>query len=292
MILVTGATGQLGSLVIYSLLEKGIKANEISALVRNMEKAGDLKKKGVNLKFGNYDDYTSLVHAFKGTDKLLFVSGNDLATRLTQHENIVKAAKEAGVKHIIYTSFERRNESENSPLGMLAQSHLETERWLKESGLTFTILKNNVYMDSIPFFLGDKVLETSTIYFPAGNGKVSAVLRSEYAEATANILTSSGHENKTYDFTNVEAQSYDEIAKYISEITGKTIQYISPSVNEYKQTLINAGVPADFIGILASFALAQEQGDLNIVSNDLKNLLGRKPTSLKEFLKTTYSSKN
>lgn len=288
MILVTGATGHLGNLVIDSLLKTGVRADEISALVRDAEKAEGLKSEGVNLKFGNYDDYTSLVNAFRGADKLLFVSGNDLVTRLIQHENIVKAAKEAGVKHVVYTSFARKNETETSPLGMLAQSHLRTENWLKESGLTYTILKNNLYMDYIPFFIGDKVMETATIYLPAGNGKMSAALRSEYAEATANILASSGHENKSYDFSNVEAYSYDEVAKYISEITGKTIQYISPDVDEFTQTLTSAGVPAESIGVLSGFSTAQKEGELDIVSTDLENLLGRKPTALKEFLKGVY----
>lgn len=291
-ILITGATGHLGGLVINSLLEKGIKANEISALVRNAEKAEALKNKGIILKIGDYNDYASLVEAFKGTDKLLFVSGSDLTSRLSQHENVVKAAKEAGVKHVVYTSFQRRNETETSPLGLLAKSHLDTEKWLKESGLDYTILKNNLYMDYIPSFIGDKVLETATIYLPAGNGKVSAALRSEFAEATANILASPGHENKSYDFTNVEAYSYGEVAKYISEITGKNIQYVSPGVDEFTQTLTNAGVPAEAIGVLSSFSVAQKQGDLDLTSSDLENLLGRKPTTLKTFLETVYTSKN
>lgn len=290
MILVTGATGHFGGAVLNFLLEKGMAATQISALVRNAEKAEDLKNKGVNLRIGSYDDYASLVSAFKGSDKLLLVSGSELPNRSEQHENVVKAAKEAGVKHIIYTSFERKNERETSPLWIVAQSHLQTEKWLKESGLAYTILKNNLYLDFLPVLVGNKVLETGTIYLPAGNGKVSFALRAEFAEATANILASSGHENKVYDFTNVEAYTYDEVAKSISNITGKAIKYVSPTAEEYTQTLTKAGVPPDFVRSVASFMAAQAEGELDVVSHDLEKLLGRKPTSLNDFLKGVYKS--
>jgi len=292
MILVTGATGHLGKATIDFLLQKGISPDNISALARSAEKATDIQTKGINVVIGNYDDYASLSAAFNGVDKLLFISSSDITKRLAQHENVVKAAKEAGVKHVVYTSFERKNETETSPLWGLAQAHLNTEKWLKESGLTHTILRNNLYMDFIPAFIGDKVIETGAIYLPASSGKVSTALRSEMAEAIANILAASGHENKIYKLTNTEAYTYSDVASYISEATGKEIQYISPSVEEYNQTLANAGVPTEYIGVFSGFATAQAQGDLETISSDLQNLIGRKPTSLKEFLKTVYSSNN
>ena len=291
-IVITGATGYLGNATIEFLLNKGVEAGRISALIRNAEKAEALKNKGVNLKIGDYDNYASLVEAFKGADKLLFISASDVHRRLTQHENVIKAAKEAGVKHVVYTSIERKNETEQSPLWIVTEAHLKTEKWLKESGLAYTFLKNNLYMDYIPVFIGEQVLETSTIYLPAGNGKVSAALRAEYAEATANVLISAGHENKAYDFTNVEAYNYNDVARYISEITGKTIQYVSPDADGFTQALTGAGVPAEAVGVISSFAIAQDQGELDFTSTDLENLLGRKPTTLKPYLETVYSSKN
>jgi NAD(P)H dehydrogenase (quinone) len=289
-ILITGATGQFGKTTINVLLEKGINANQISALVRDENKATDLKSKGVHIVKGDYDDYASLTAGFKGIDTLLFVSGSDVMKRLPQHENVIKAAKEAGVKHVVYTSFERKNETESSPIWVVAEAHLKTETLLKESGLTCTLLRNNLYMDMVPLFIGDKILETGAIYLPAGVGKASVALRSEMAEAAAVVLSSAGHENKTYRFSNTEAYSYDDAAKYISQITGKEIKYLSPSVEEYMQTLSGAGVPAEYIGIFAGFAAAQAQGDLDVVSTDLENLLGRKPTSLKTFLEKVYST--
>lgn len=288
MILVTGATGHFGKSTIDFLLKKGISSTNIVALVRDEEKATDLKNIGVALRTGDYDNYTSLVNAFKGTEKLLFVSGTDIFKRGAQHQNVVLAAKEAGVKHIVYTSFQGKNETESSPLWLVAQSHLQTESWLKESGIDYTILKNTLYMDFVPAFLGERVLETGLIYLPAGNGKVGAVLRSEMAEATANILTSFNHVGQTYRFTNNESFTYQDVAKYLSEITGKTINYISPTAEEYALTLTEHGVAAEFIGLFSSFAVAQAKGELELIGSDLEQLLGRKPTSVQTFLHQVY----
>src|SRR5690606_15084509 len=132
MILVTGATGNFGGTAIRFLLEKGIEAGQISALVRSTEtqseKAQDLKAKGINIIAGDYNDYPSLVTAFKGVNKLLFVSSSDIAHRLQQHENVVKAAKEAGVNHVVYTSFQRKDETEKSPLYGFVQVHIQTDK--------------------------------------------------------------------------------------------------------------------------------------------------------------------
>lgn len=291
MILVTGATGHFGNATINFLLEKGVNASQISALVRNEESADEFKNKGVNTLIGDYDNYNSLVTAFTGVEQLLFVSSSDIMKRTAQHQNVINAAKEAGVEHLIYTSFQRRSESETSPLWIVAQSHIQTEKWLKESGINYTILRNNLYMDFLPGFIGEKVAETGVIFVPAENGKVSAVLRSEMAEAAASILATDGHIGKEYDFTNAEAVTYQEIAKTVSEAIGKPINYISPSVEEYGKTLSSYGVPAEIVGIFSSFAVAQAQGELDVESTDLEKLLGRKPTSVKDFLIKLYSTK-
>lgn len=292
MILVTGASGQFGKSAIDFLLKNGISANRIAALVRDEEKAVDLKEKGVVLRKGDYNDYDSLVGAFQGVEKLLFVSGSDVTNRIAQHQNVVTAAKEAGVKHIVYTSFLSKDETEKAALWIVAESHLKTEAWLKESAIDYTILKNSLYMDFVPAFLGEGVVESGTIYLPAGNGKVGAVLRSEMAEAAANILSSEGHEGKTYHFASGEAFSYIEVARHLSALTGKPITYVSPTPEEYAQTLTGYGVPADYIGLFTGFAVAQAQGELELVSTDIEQLLGRKPTSLKTFLSQVYTPAN
>ncbi len=291
MILVTGATGHFGNAAVNFLLEKGIKATEILALVRNEQSANELYKKGVGVKVADYDNYASLLDAFKGVKKLLFISGSDITKRLSQHQNVVNAAKESGVNHLIYTSFQRKNETEESPLWIVAQSHIQTEKWIKESGIDYTILRNNLYMDFLPGFIGENVLDNKVIFVPAENGKVSPVLRSEMAEAAAVILATTGHEGKEYEFTNTVAESYFEIAKTISDVSGKAINYISPSAEDYAKTLTGCGVPAEVVGIFSSFAIAQAQGELDKEGTDLEKLLQRKPISVKDFLINLYASK-
>lgn len=290
MILVTGATGNYGKSTIDFLLKKGISANSISALVRDEAKAEDLKAKGINLRIGDYNNYAALVEAFKGVDKLLLVSSSDVVKRGQQHENAVKAAKETGVKHILYTSFERKNDTETSPIYFLAKSHIETEKLIKESGLTYTIFRNNLYLDALPMFFGEQVLTTG-IFLPAGDVKSAFALRNDMTEATANVLTSQGHENKVYSLNNTENVSFQEIAQDLSEIVGKQINYVSPPQDIYVETLTGAGVPAEYVGLFSGFAEAIKQGEFSTEKTDLENLLGRKPTTAKAFLKEVYTSK-
>jgi NAD(P)H dehydrogenase (quinone) len=290
MILVTGATGNYGKSTIDFLLKKGISSDSISALVRDEAKAEDLKAKGINLRIGDYDNYASLIEAFKGVDKLLLVSSSDVVKRGQQHENAVKAAKEAGVKHILYTSFERKNDTETSPIYFLGKSHIETEKLIKESGLNYTIFRNNLYLDALPMFFGEQVLTTG-IFLPAGDAKSAFALRNDMTEATANVLTSQGHENKVYSINNTENVSLQEIAQDLGEIVGKQINYVSPPQDIYVETLTAAGVPAEYVAMFAGFAEAIKQGEFSAEKTDLENLLGRKPTTAKAFLKEVYASK-
>lgn len=290
-ILVTGATGSLGGAVVDFLLNK-VSRDEIAVMVRSVEseKATALKARGVAVRGGDYNDYGSLLEAFRGVDKLYFVSGSDIAARTEQHQNVVEAAREAGVKHVVYTSFERKNETETSPIAMVAEAHIKTEKWLKESGLIYTILRHNVYMDFIPMFIGEKVLETGVIYFPAGEGKAAFALRTDMAEASAVVLTTEGHENKEYRISSDTAVFYKDIAAVLSELTGKEIAYISPSQQEYVKTLADAGVPAEYVGVFAGFAEATRQGEFDLEVDTIQRLIGRKPTSVKEFLQQVFAT--
>ena len=287
-ILITGATGNYGKSTIDFLLKKGISKNNISALVRDEVKAEDLKAKGIALKIGDYDNYPSLVEAFKGVDKLLLISGSDIENRGKQQENAVNAAKEAGVKYILYTSFERKNETETSPIAFVAKSHIDTENQIKASGIDYTIFRNNLYLDVLPMFFGEQVLETG-IFLPAGETKSAFTLRNDMAEATANVLVSEGHENKEYSIANSENISIKEIADILSGLTGKKIPYTNPSAEIYIDTLTKAGVPSDYIGMFAGFSEAIKQGEFETSKTDLEKLLGRKATSAKEFLSQVYS---
>lgn len=288
MILITGATGNLGKATINFLLRKGVSANNIVALVRDVAKVEELKAKGINIKIGDYDDYTSLTKAFVGVEKLLLVSGSDLEKRGNQQENVIKAAKESGVKHIYYTSFERKNETKTSPIHLVATAHINTENLIKASGMDYTIFRNNLYLDILPMFFGENVLTTG-VFLPAGDTKAAFALRMDMAEAIANVLTSEGHENKDYAFSNTENISVPEMAKILSEVVGKEINYVSPPVDVFVDALSDVGVPIEYVKITADFSEAIRQGEFETSKTDLEKLLGRKPTTVKEFLTQVYS---
>jgi NAD(P)H dehydrogenase (quinone) len=286
MILVTGATGNFGNAAIEFLLKK-IPAHEIAALVRDENKAADLKAKGIDVRVGNYDDKESVLAALQGIDKLLLVSGSDMLSRLKQHIAVVDAAKEAGVKHIVYTSFLRKNETETSPIRIVSVAHLETEKYIRASGIPYTIMRNGLYAEVLPRFFGEKVLETG-IFLPAGDGKVSYATRREMAEAASNILTGEGHGNKEYIISNTENYSLSDAAVILSEIAGNKVNYLNPDAETFKQTMAQAGVPMEGVMVMASFMEAIKQGEFETTHSDLPGLLGRNPMSLKEYLTSVF----
>jgi len=286
MIQITGATGNLGTATIHFLLKKGFPASEISALVRDEAKAVDLAALGISIRKGDYTDYPSLVEAFTGVDKLLLISSSVIPGRSEQHRNAVLAAKAAGVKHIIYTSFQRKNEN-SSPLQAIAQSHLDTEKEIFASGLTYTILQNGLYADILPWFMGEKLFETG-IFLPAGHTKAAFTVREDLAEAAANVLSEKGHENKVYLTANNELNSFDDIAGIMTGLSGREVQYVDAPHEVFIETLTKAGVPAEFIGMFAGFSKAIKQGEFDFANNDLEKLLKRKATSIKHFLRKVY----
>jgi NAD(P)H dehydrogenase (quinone) len=286
-LLITGATGKLGSQVLELLVQK-MDANKLAAIARDPAKLEAYQAKGVKVIQADYDQPVSLEKAFEGIDTLYFVSASDIDKRMEQHERIVNAAKKAEIKHVVYTSFQRKDETPKSPIAPVAQVHLQTEQWLKESGMTYTILKHALYSDVVPMFIGDQVFETGVVYQPAGDGKVSFASRSDMAEAGVKVLTSSGHENKTYEIAGSQSYSYADVAEMLSVIGGKPIHYVSPSVEEFEKAMKDAGVPDEMIGLLVMFNLGIKQGEFDVPDNTLEKLLGRKPEDLSEFLKKVY----
>jgi NAD(P)H dehydrogenase (quinone) len=291
MILITGATGYFGNAIIDFLINNGIPLGRIAALVRNKKKGMDLLSKGITLRIADSNEYASLIEAFNSVDKVLLISGDDPGNRAKQHLNVINAAKEAGVKHILYTSFERKNEKGSSPVDLLLQSHIYTEKIIKECGIPYTIFRNNLPMDMLPMFLGEEVLATG-VYFPAEDGEAAFTLGADVAETVANVLTNDGHENKEYCISNTENSSFQNIADVLCELSGEAVMYHSPDTESYLNTLVTAGVSKEDASFFASIGEAIKQGEFYSAKSDLESLLGRKPASLKVYLKKTFFSKS
>ena len=291
MILVTGARGNFGSKAIAHLLEKGVPASQIAVMVRSMENTESLEKLGVDLRIGDYDDVDAMVKAFAGIEQLLLVSSSDrgaIENRTRHHINAITAAREANVKHIVYTSFIRKEGYEKSAIAGFQNSHVETEKFLKNSGLTYTILQNGIYQEMIFAFAGEKVAETHSIFFPAKQGKAGWVLRDELAEAAAQVLTTEGHQNKTYILTNAPAIGFEQIAGYISERLTEEVKYVDPDVTAFGDVLQKAGVPSMYIDMMTMWGTAIAEGTMDLEDNTLELLLGRKPKKVKEFISEMY----
>ncbi|MGA0555753.1 SDR family oxidoreductase [Larkinella sp. VNQ87] len=283
MILVTGATGGLGHQTIDSLLTT-IPAAEIAALVRDTSKATGLVERGVNVRQGDYFDYSSLVQAFRGIDKVLLVSAVAFTDRVRQHRNVIDAAKEAGVKHLFYTGIQR---STNFVLQEVTESDLATEAYLKASGLFYTILRNGYYFEGLGYLIGSEVPDTA-IRFPAGEGRIAFIKRTELAIVTAALLTSEGHDNQEYTLTGSEAYSFHDIARELSALAGRPIAYKSSELAPYIAQKVAAGFPEGVANFLAQWGAAAKHGMLAGTHDTVERLLGRRPTSLREYLKTTY----
>ncbi len=284
-ILITGASGQLGRQVVLNALKK-VEANQIVVMVRDAAKVQDLADLGIEIRIGDYHKPETLNTALNGISKLLLISSNDFNNRLGQHKNVIDAAKNAGVKHIFYTGVSLKDINQ-SPLNSMLGDHFLTEEYIISSGLTYTFLQNSLYAEVIPMFVGENVLETG-IYFPAADGKVPFVLRSDLAEATANILTEGNHENKTYQLTASKSYSFGDIATILSELSGKSINYLSPEFADFENMLKQFGLPEHIISMSSLFAAGIKNNDFNEIHSDLKTILGKEETDLRSFLKETY----
>ncbi len=284
MILVTGATGHLGTAVIENLLKKTL-AKKIAALVRDENKASDLWEKGVKICIGNYDDLASLDAAMSGIEKVLLIAGTDEDNRLRQHQNVVNAAKNAGVKFIAYTS--RNLKDRKTLVNKLMEGHFQTEDYIMRSGLNYAVFRNVLYMDTIPQFVsGEKVFETG-INLPGGEGKVGYALRSEMGEAIANALLAD-EGNKIYKFTGNEQYSFGDVATALTELSGKEVKYNSIEKSAFETQMKERSTPEAVIQKVVGFITDIKNGQEDEVTSDLENLLGRKPATLKKGLKILF----
>ena len=278
-IAITGATGQLGSIVIEKLLLQ-TEANNIVALVRNPANATHLTAQNIEVREFDYDRPETLVPALSGIDKLLLISANEVGRRTPQHKAVIDAAKVVGVPYLAYTSLLR---ADTSPLG-LAQEHRETEKLIQDSGLRYTFLRNNWYSEN--YLAGvAHTIEIGTLFGAAQDGRISSASRIDYAEAAAKVLTSTGHDIKTYELAGSESFTKADLAQFISQAAHKPVIYQNLSADDLRQGLIQASLPTHLIDVIVDADVQTAKGAMYSDSKDLEQLIGRKTTSIQDAIK-------
>lgn len=273
---VTGATGQLGTLVIEEL-KKRIPHDEIVALVRSPEKASKL---GVDTRMFDYSKPEGLTEALKGIDRLLLISSNEIGQRAKQHDNVIDSAWKNGVKWIVYTSLLKADTSSLS----LAPEHVTTEKTLIESGIDYTILRNGWYTENYANTVRGAV-EGGAYIGSASNGRISSASRADYAEAAAVVITDESHKGKIYELAGDESYTLHDLAAEISKQTGKKIPYKNLSEGEYIEALKSFDVPGPLAETIAGWDVSASNDDLYDDSQQLSKLIGRSTTPLSESVR-------
>lgn len=279
MIAITGATGQLGQLVIEQLL-KTVPGSQIVAIVRNPAKAESLSNQGINVRQADYTDQAAFTTALAGVDKLLLISSSEVGQREPQHKNVIRAAKAAGVKFIAYTSLLH---ADKSPLG-LANEHVATEKALAESGIPYALLRNGWYTENY-LASAPPALEHGVFIGAAGEGKIASATRADYAAAAAKVIAEEGHAGNVYELAGDNAWTLSELAAELSKQSGKPVTYQNLSEADFAAALKNVGLPAGLADMLADSDVGASKGGLFDDSRTLSKLIGRPTTSLAESVK-------
>jgi NAD(P)H dehydrogenase (quinone) len=277
-ILVTGATGQFGRIVVETLQARGL-AGQLAVSVRDPARASSCQAGGVDVRQGDFDDPSSLTRAFSGVDRILIISTDgDNETRIRQHKTAVRAAQEAGVRFIAYTSLSNAG---HNPLG-LGEVHRTTEEAIRATGIPYAFLRNNWYLENELGFV-QAALAGAPIVTSAGKGRIGWALRADYAQAAAAVLAGSGHENSIYELSGPLA-TYDDFADALGKVLGHPVPVAHVDDAAYGESLTAAGLPSFLVPIFVEYATRIREGALAVESDDLQKLLGRPATPLRDAL--------
>jgi len=275
--LVTSATGGLAGLAVKHL-KNLVPVSDIVVTVRSMEKAKPFQEEGLEVRYADFFDKDSLVKAFAGIDRVLFVSSNDLARRKEQHKNVVEALKEAGVRYVLYTS---APDAQNNKIAV-APDHKYTENLIAESGLDYGFARNNWYIENETFIL-KAVKNGAPLCYSAGEGRVCYALKEDYAEAAARILAGVAPQQNIYELGGPPV-TFAQLGQTVGRILGRKVETKAVSDEEYVQYLIHLGLPQEFAQFSAAIQKDIRDGCLDHPSPDLENALGRKPTPFDAFI--------
>jgi NAD(P)H dehydrogenase (quinone) len=278
-VLVLGATGALGRLLLPELQKAGLSAADITAAGRNQQVLDALAAEGYRTARVDLDDPEQIRAAVAGHEQVVLVSGKD-PHRLQQHRAVVEAAQAAGVQHVSYTSGVRCDD----PTFALGADHKATEDILKESGLTWTILRNGWYIEN--YIAAMQAAAQSGVFMAAvGDGTVAPAGRRDFAEALAVVLTTGGHDNRTYSLTSDTDYTYAELAAAMSQVLGKPVTYQPVSPEEYQSVLAGAGLDEQTAGFVAALDQNMGAGIMSSTGDDLSRLIGHPAMSLAEGLR-------
>jgi NAD(P)H dehydrogenase (quinone) len=280
MIAVTGATGHLGRLVVTGLLDAGVPAAEVVAVVRTPERAADLAERGVQVRRADYTDAAALGSALQGVDRLLLVSGSEVGQRVPQHTNVLQAAKAAGVSLLVYTS---ASKADDTPLPV-APEHTATERLIADFGIPAVVLRNNWYLENYDQQIS-QAAETGELSGSSGDGRIAAATRADYAAATVAVLTAEQPAPGVLELGGDEAFTLAELAQAVAAETGRDVTYRDLSAAEHLQSLLDAGLPAGTAEFVVGLDQAIAQGALDTGSRALSELTGRPTTTLAEHVR-------
>jgi NAD(P)H dehydrogenase (quinone) len=276
-IVVTAATGQLGRLVVESLLKRGAPANDIVATGRDTAKLADFSERGVQVRSLDYADPASVREVLGTGDRVLLVSGNEFGQRVAQHRNVIDAAKDAGVALLAYTSIANADRTSLA----IAADHQTTEQAIRESAVPYALLRNSWYFENytpqLPLYV-----QHGAVFGSAGEGRISGASRADYADAAATVLLGGDHGGAVYELGGDEAFTLAELAAEVARATGSQVAYRDLPVEDYQEMLMQAGLPEDYAAVLASSDEGIGRGDLFVATSDLSRLIGRPTTSLAE----------
>jgi NAD(P)H dehydrogenase (quinone) len=284
MIAITGATGQLGRLVIDALLQK-VPANQIVAAVRHPEKAADLAAKGIVVRHADYDQPASLSAAFQGVEKLLLISSSEVGKRAAQHQAVIQAAEQAHIQLLAYTSLLH---ADRSVLGLGAE-HRATEAALAQSTVPHVILRNGWYTENYAASIAPALIHQAFLG-AANDGRIASAPRADYAAAAAAVLLADHQAGKVYELASDDHYSLAEFAAEIGKQAGKTINYVNMSEAEFGKALIGAGLPEGLALMLADSDAGAAQGAMFDDSHTLSKLIGRPTTSYRDVIAATLKA--
>jgi len=283
-VVVTGATGHLGRLVVEHLLAGGLPADQVTAVGRNADRLADLASHGVRAVAADYSDGPALEAAFAGADTVLLVSGSEVGRRIDQHRQVIDSARAAGVRRVVYTSAPHADTTEL----VLAPDHKATEELLRASGLAWTILRNNWYTENYVQAV-EQARATGTIVTSAGDGRVASAPRTDYAAGAAAVLLGGDYDGRVYELSGDVAWTFDELAAAASEVLGTPVTVRNVSDDEYREILVGAGLDAGTAGFVVALDEGTRRGDLADATADLRTLIGRPTTPLVDALRSALS---